>query len=47
MRPWLMLIFVAWMAGCTNDYGELRFPKVAPSSTDSGVTTDAGSADGD
>ena len=48
MRSWLFILLTLSSGGCTNDYGEFRFPKgtIAPVDAGSNAVPDAG-ADGD
>ena len=46
MRPWLIVALAVWTVGCTNDYGEFRYPKGNVAAVDAGgntATVDAGS----
>ncbi len=37
MRRVLILVFAACAVGCTNDYGDFRFPKGATPTADAGA----------
>lgn len=43
MRPLVFVLLALWASGCTNDYGEFRYPKGTTSTADAGApVVDAG-----
>jgi len=47
MRSWMFVLFTLWASGCTNDYGEFRYPKGTIAAADGGDNAEVDAGGGD